>query len=102
MEGMGFDRLAKQVARGMTRRRALQLVVGGAVAGTLGAWVRGDAVAGKACTTTCDCPFTQTCYEGNCYRPCGAGLKYCRPRNTCFAVQDFRTECPDPRAACEV
>jgi hypothetical protein len=102
MEGRGFDRLAKQVARGMTRRRALQAVVGGAVAGTLGAWVRGDAVAGKACTSSCDCPFTQACYQDRCYNPCGAGFRYCRPDNLCVDVQGFRERCPDAKARCDV
>src|SRR5215207_7659567 len=72
MDGARFDRIAKHVARGVTRRQALKIGVGGAVAGTLGQLGRGQAMAGKGkpCTEDCGCPDNQKCANNRCTKAC--------------------------------
>ena len=80
MDGARFDRIAKHVARGVTRRQALKIGVGGAVAGTLGQLGRGQAMAGKGkpCTEDCGCPDNQKCANNRCTKACLYSSVYCK------------------------
>jgi hypothetical protein len=80
MDGERFDRIAKHVATGMTRRQALKIGLGGAVAGTLGQLGRGHAAArkGKPCAHDCDCPDNQKCANNRCTKACAYTSVYCK------------------------
>ena len=80
MDGQRFDDAAKSLARGLTRRRAVKAVLGGAVAATLGQFVGGYAVEGKGkpCTHDCDCPDNQKCANNRCTKACPYTSVYCK------------------------
>ena len=97
-----LDRVARTLATGMPRRQALKVALGGAVAGTLGAHLRGDAVAARrrqerTCTTDCECGRSQRCVSGLCNGICGGGASYCKGgtwAGRCISNSDMHQLCP--------
>ncbi len=72
MDGQRFDQMTRALATGMSRRRAIGLLTGGATAGFAALVGRRDAAAkGKRCTSDADCPNNQSCAtNGHCTRKC--------------------------------
>jgi hypothetical protein len=65
VDNQRFDAIAKQLATGVTRRRAMKAVLGGAVAVALVPLAGRHAQAG-ACVDNCDCPKNSRCSNGQC------------------------------------
>jgi hypothetical protein len=67
MDAEQFDRIARVLGSGASRRRVLHGLVGGALGGAAVASRRSDAAAkGKRCGRGSDCPPNQICPDGNC------------------------------------
>ena len=65
MDGQHMDQIARAFARGVTRRRVMKALLGGAVAGAL-VPLAGRHAQASACANNCDCPTNSRCFNGQC------------------------------------
>jgi hypothetical protein len=94
VDNQRFDAIAKQLATGVTRRRAMKAVLGGAVAVAL-VPIAGRHVQAGACGNNCDCPKNSFCDNGQ----CSTG-KVCRdrPHRKFCKFSAGSSSCIDPSA----
>lgn len=104
MDGTRFDDLARELASGVTRRRFLRSLAGGAVAMMAGARVVADTSATctppgprNFCNADSDCCAGAICRFGACR--CGAGFKQCGSR--CVSISTQCGVCPTGYQHCD-
>jgi Dictyostelium (slime mold) repeat len=87
MDDQGFDRLAKAVAEGVTRRRMLRLVGGGLTAAAAGLFGRsrgGVFAQSTSCSTDAECDLGNACTEDHCIDGvCVSTALNCNDNNRC-------------------